>query len=111
CALLAPFGALVERHVDLSRARRAPWQLALQHGETDAAHRIAPAAGIERAGRGENHVADMAVGRGLDAPAVAGAALQHPFGVGDALRVALLALHPDQRRRIVAELLQRDLAD
>ena len=37
-------------------------QLALLDGEADPAHRVAPAAGIERAGRGELDVAGVAPG-------------------------------------------------
>ena len=85
-------------------------QLALLDGEADAAHRIAPVRGVERAGRRELDVAGP--GRtGLDAPAVAGAALHDALGVGDALGVAFLALDADQGRAGVAEFLQRDLAD
>ena len=63
-------------------------QLALEDGEADAAHRIAPAGGVERAGRGELDVAGA--GRaGLDAPAVAGALLHDAVGVGHALRRCL----------------------
>ena len=46
--LLAPFGALVGRHVDLGGVDRAARQLALLDGEADAAHRIAPVRRVER---------------------------------------------------------------
>ena len=108
--LLAPFGALLGRHVDLGGVGRAARQLALLDGEADPAHRIAPAGRVERARRGEFDVAG--VGRaGLDAPAVAGAPLHHALGVGHALGVAFLALDADQGGAGVAEFLQRDLAD
>ncbi len=109
--LLAPFGALLGRHVDLGGVGRPARQLALEHGEADAAHRVAPAGGVERAGRGEFDVAQLGVGQRLDAPAIARALLHHLVGMGDARGIALLTLHADQRGGVVAEFLQRDFAD
>jgi len=107
--LLAPFGALVGRHVDARGVGVAARQLTLLGSEADPAHRVAPVRRVERAGCRELDVAG--IGRaGLDAPAVAGAALHDALGIGHALGVALLALHADQGRAGVAEFLQRHLS-
>jgi hypothetical protein len=84
--------------------------LAILQGETDRAHGLAPAVRIERTGRGEGDVAGVAGARN-HAPAVARALFHHVVGMGDAGRIAFLALHAHQGALVVAEFLQSDFAN